>query len=378
MRVLHLGKYYAPQRGGIERHVQDLAEWQVAHGLDVDVLVHQPATRWRSTQETLAGVRVRRVGCVAAPLYTPLCPAMPLQLAKFLADGQTDVLHLHMPNPSCFFALTSARARRVPWIVHWHADVPSDSPDWRMRAAYRAYRPFEHALLARAHTIIATSARYLDASAALAPWRAKVRVIALGIDAQADLHGSAPAWPVTTGMRVLAVGRLSHYKGFATLLAALAQVPTACLLLIGNGEESAGLRRLADAHGVSDRVAFVGEVDDASLQAAYAAADVFVLPSLERSEAFGLVLLEAMRAGRAVIASDIAGSGVGHVVAGQETGLLVPPGEIDALAQALHRLHDEPDLRSRLGKAGRERWQAAFTLQRSARSVLDLYLRALD
>src|SRR5690606_21075079 len=112
-------------------------------------------------------------------------------------------------------------------------------------------------------------------------------------------------------------------------------------------------------------------------RAAYAAADVFVLPSLDRSEAFGLVLLEAMRDGVPVVASDIRGSAVGHVVIDGATGLLVPPGDVSALAFAVARLGSDPALRSRLGAAGRERWRDAFTLERSARSVLDLYLEVL-
>ena len=72
MRVLHVGKYYAPQRGGIERHLQDLAEWFVDHGDAVSALVHRAPGHWRSTRESLHGVDLRRVGCLAAPLYTPV------------------------------------------------------------------------------------------------------------------------------------------------------------------------------------------------------------------------------------------------------------------------------------------------------------------
>ncbi len=377
MRILHVGKYYAPVRGGIERYTQALAEWCVVRGDAVAALVHQPAGTWRSARQVLHGVEVYRAGCIAAPLYTPLSPGFPLVLARVLREFRPRVLHLHFPNPSCFAALASPAARRLPWVVHWHADVPPDSRDWRLRSAYRGYRPFEQAVLRRARAIIATSLPYSEASVALARWREKVRVIPLGI---ADLANAVPAadpWPARTGLRLLAVGRLSPYKGFDVLIEALARIETATLLLVGHGECERALRALAHARGVGARITFAGDLDDAGLDAAYAAADLFVLPSLDRSEAFGLVLLEAMRAGRAVVASAIAGSGVGAVVVDGTTGLLVAPGDAGAIARAIERLAD-PVLRTRLGAAGRDRWAANFTLAASAAAVHATYRAVLD
>lgn len=376
MRILHIGKYYAPQRGGIERHTQDIAEWFVRDGATIGALVHQPPGQWRTTHETLNGVDVYRVGCPIAPLYAPISPTFPLQLSRMLNVLKPDVLHLHLPNPSCFAALANRRARALPWIVHWHADVSPEVPDWRLRAAYRLYRPFEQAVLRHAHSIIVTSASYLEASTALRAWREKVRVIPLGIAGVTESSATAPRWPFSGALRLLAVGRLSHYKGFEVLIAALTRLPDAGMVLIGHGEEAERLRAAASRHGVQDRISFIPQMDDGALQAAYAAADLFVLPSLDRSEAFGLVLLEAMRAGLPVVASAIRGSGVGHVVEHERTGLLVPPGDAEALAGAIARLQADSGLRHSLGAAGRERWQREFTLQRSAQDLSALYREA--
>jgi len=375
MRILHLGKYYVPQRGGIERHTQALAEACVRAGDPVAVLVHRAPGHWRGTRELIAGVEVRRAGCIAAPVYTPLSPAYPFELARALREFAPDLLHLHLPNPSCFAALASPAARRLPWIVHWHADVPPDAPDWRLRLGYRVYRPFEQAVLARAASVIATSQAYFEASRALQPWRSKVRIVPLGIDAAPATAPRADLWPATDGVRLLAVGRLGRYKGFDVLVDALASTAHASLLLVGDGECARELRALARARGVDGRIAFAGDIDDATLEAAYAAADAFILPSLDRGEAFGLVLLEAMRAGLPVVASAIPGSGVGFVVADGESGLLAEPGDRVALAAALVRLRD-PALRARLGDAGRARWNALFTLDRSVRSVRAIYAAA--
>lgn len=372
MRILHIGKFYAPQRGGIERHVQDLAEWFATHGNRVGVLVHQPGGHWLSTVEDMAGVRVRRVGCLGNLLYAPISPGFPWQLGKALSEIEPDVLHLHLPGPSCFAALASARARRIPWVVHWHADVAPDMPDWRVRAAYRGYRPFEQALLRRADTIIATSSAYVAASSALRPWQAKVRVIPLGIGPSVNTEAPAPAWPKSDGLRVLSVGRLSHYKGHAVLLRALAKVPDASLILIGHGEENARLQALVRELDLGDRVHMAGEVNDAELAAAYRGADVFALPSLDRSEAFGVVALEAMRAGLPVIASAIPGSGLGEVVEDGKTGMLVPPGDVNALVAAIERMRDS-NSRNTYGSAGKVRWESSFSLDASARQVQTVY-----
>jgi glycosyltransferase involved in cell wall biosynthesis len=223
--------------------------------------------------------------------------------------------------------------------------------------------------------VIATSANYLNASSALAQWRDKVRVIPLGIaphESANDPHATSGRWHAGA-LRVLAVGRLSYYKGFDVLLDALADVPEAELVLVGDGDGKAHLQARAVECGIASRVHFAGSVDDATLHALYANADVLCLPSIDRSEAFGLVLLEAMRAALPVVASDLRGSGVTYVVRDGETGLLVPPGDADTLTAALRRLGQDSALRQRLGAAGRQRWLSEFTLERAAQRTLTLY-----
>jgi glycosyltransferase involved in cell wall biosynthesis len=372
MRILHLGKYYAPERGGIESYTRALCEWTAARGHAVAALVHQRPRTWRTTRETIGGVEVRRVACIGAPVYTPLSPTFPIELSRALGDFEPDLLHLHLPNPSCFSVLTSARARRLPWIVHWHSDIPPDAPDWRLRFGYRAYRPFEQALLKKARAVVATSQAYLDASTALAPWRDKATVIPLGVSEVEQPPAQSDLWPSGSGLSLLAVGRLSHYKGFDVLIDALARTIETRLLLIGEGECADDLRKRAAERNVAERIRFAGALDEETLLAAYAAADTLVLPSLNRGEAFGLVLLEAMRARRPVIASAIPGSGIGEVVVDGGTGILVPPGDADALAAAIVRMNDA-GMRQRLGNGGRQRWESLFTLERSAQRWLALY-----
>jgi glycosyltransferase involved in cell wall biosynthesis len=325
--------------------------------------------------QTIDRVDVTLTRCYGQVVHAPISPSFPFALQKSIRRFKPDLVHLHVPNTSAFWALLSPAARRIPWIIHWHADVPLDAARARLRFAYRVYRPWEQALLTRARSVIATSRAYCDASAALAPWNEKVAVIPLGLGKETTASAAAlqsMSWPAQ-GLRVLAVGRLSYYKGFDVLLRAIASVPEVQLVLVGSGECDASLRKIAADLGIEKRVWFAGRVNDDDLAAAYATADVLCLPSTERSEAFGLVLLEAMRARLPTIASAIPGSGVSTVVADGETGLLVPPGDAEALAQALRRMAGDPDLRKRLGSAGERRWRANFTLERVADQTLALY-----
>jgi len=386
MRVLHIGKFFPPHPGGIERTSADLAAALAERGVRSAVLAHaEPGTR-RSARFRRGEVEVTLAGCFGRWLYAPVSPAFPVLLRRTIGQFRPDLLHLHVPNTSAFWALMLPSARRIPWVVHWHADIPLDSRRRALRAAYRLYRPWEQALLGRARAVIATSAAYLESSAALARWHDKTHVIPLGLPAlSAEVKNAANRtniqWPAA-GARVLAVGRLSYFKGFDVLLRALAQVPDAGLVLVGDGECRDELHRLAGELGVAARVRFAGRVDqdeagEAMLAATCATADMFCLPSTERAESFGLVLLEAMRTSLPVVASAIPGSGVGHVLDGGAAGLLVPPGDVANLAAAIRRLAADAPLRRRLGDAGHQRWRKEFTLDASAEKTLALYRRVL-
>jgi glycosyltransferase involved in cell wall biosynthesis len=374
LRILHLGKFYPPHAGGMERHLADLAAAQRADGHDVAALVHASPGVDTAARREDRGVQVHAVPCHGQLMFAPLSPSWPLRLRTLLREFRPELLHVHVPNPSAFWLFASLQAARLPWVVHWHADIPDDVQHRGLRLAYPVYRRFEHALNRRAAAIVATSQAYLDASRALQAHRAKTRVIGLGLDdaPQPEPPATPLAWPAP-GLKLLAVGRLSYYKGFDVLLDALARCPGVSLLLIGEGEQRARLQSLAQQLDIAARVRFAGHATDAELEAAYRDCDLFCLPSIDRAEAFGIVLLEAMRAARAVLASDIPGSGVGWVVQAERTGELVPPRDVAALATALERLRDAPDLRARYGAAGRARWEQCFRIDAVTRQWTALY-----
>ncbi|WP_200280786.1 glycosyltransferase [Rhabdochromatium marinum] len=385
MRVLHIGKYYPPVAGGVERLLADLGEALERRGVRVAALVHQNsrglAGRRPAPDEWPAVFRAPTFGQF---LYAPLSPGFPLWLNRVIKEFKPDLLHLHVPNTSVFAALAIPRARRLPWVIHWHADVGGMPLDRRLALAYRLYRPLEQRLLRRSRAVIATSEPYLQASEALRPWRERCVAIPLGLDTrrltrpdEAACARAARLWG-GDGLRVLAVGRLTYYKGHDVLIDALTRVPEARLVIAGSGEGQARLRAQIARLGLEQRVTLTGFVPDDQLSALMASCDLLCLPSLERTEAFGLVLLEAMFFGKPVVVSDIPGSGTGWVVRQARNGVLTTPGDAVSVAEAIARLHASPEQRWDLGEAGRTALSKLFDIDQTAVQVEALYARVLS
>jgi rhamnosyl/mannosyltransferase len=347
-RVLHLGKYYVPERGGIETVLEALCRGTTA-ALDSRALVMH--TEPRTVHEAVDGVLVTRVasfGRVGAVSLTP-------SLAFWLSRASADVVVLHEPNPMALVACTLAPPD-VPLVVWFHSEVVR--PRWRYRLFYE---PFLNRVLARAACIVVSAPPMQDVPA-LARHRDKVTVLPFGLDPAGYPVQPLPAPRTGQLPTVLFVGRLVAYKGVDVLLRAMVDVP-ASLVLVGDGPLRQSLEQLARDLGIDDRITFAGRVSDADRLAWFGRADVVALPSVSRQEAFGMVQVEAMLTGRPVVSTSLP-TGVPWVNQHGESGLVVPPGDSAALAGALRLLFGDPDLRARLGEGGRARANRLFTAER--------------
>lgn len=366
MRVLHIYKDYPPVVGGIENHLRLLAEGQARRGLDVTVLVTSPG---RSTTVTVENdVRVIRAARWATVSSAPLS----VELFRWMRRLTADVTHLHFPYPIGELALLTLGRRRTT-ILTYHSDII------RQRWLGRAYRPFLWRLLHRVDRIIATSPQYVQSSRYLRAVADKCTVVPLAIDPrpflQVDPQQVAEVRRRFGEPLLLFVGRLRYYKGLEYLLQAMRQID-ATLLVIGSGPMATAWQHRARDGVPAGRVHFLGDVPDAALPAYYAAADVFVLPASHRSEAYGLVQLEAMAAGTPVVSTEV-GTGTSFVNRDGETGFVVPARDPQALAQAIQRLLADEHLRRTMGERGRERVLSEFTVDRMVERVLQVYREVL-
>lgn len=384
MKVLHIGKYFPPYAGGMETYLRDLMMAQARQGIATSALVHQSDISLTSQKEVYqAGdqlLPVSRAAVWARLLFTPISPTLPFLLNRLIKERQPDILHLHMPNVSAFWALLLPRARRIPWVVHWHADVLASTHNRGLRIFYTLYRPFERAILRHCKAIVASSPPYLASSLPLYNYRGKCHVVPLGLDpaiassTKPQQSSQGPESP----LRVLAIGRLTYYKGFQYLIQAAVECENTEIHLVGTGDQEMKLKALTHELKLEHRVTFHGHLTDEQLADQFTVSDCLCLPSIERTEAFGIVLLEAMRYGKPTIISNVPGSGMGWVVDDGATGLHVPPEDSGALAVSLRYLQQNRAKILLLGENGRQKFDRQFSIEKSAAGVSGLYQVVLD
>lgn len=359
--VLHLGKFYPPYRGGIESHLHALCR-ELTKSITVNVIVASE-TRRRHESE-VEGVKVRRLPRLLSLSATPFCPTIVREIRRTDAD----IVHLHLPNPLAALAyLASGHQGRL--VITWHSDIV------RQKTIAKLLRPLDDAILSRASALIASSPNYVDSSPILSRNRDRCRVIPFGIDGDGfrprDAETAAKIRKRYGPRIVLAVGRLVYYKGFEYLIRAMAAVQ-GHLLLVGEGPLQKKLERLAFDAGAMDRITFLGRVSQEEMAGYYHAADVFTMPSIARSEAFGIAQLEAMVCGKPVVNTWLK-SGVPFVSIDGETGITVAPADAGQLAAAINRLLGDPDLRARLGAAAARRARDHFSVAVMVARTLELY-----
>lgn len=362
MKILHVYKDFDPPvKGGVEGHIAMMCRYQRSWA-EVEVLVCGGG-RLRARREFRNGTPVTAAAEWTRLMGAPVAPGFP----GLIRRAGADVVVAHSPNPTgeigCLLAGIMSRT-----VVRYHSDVVRQA--WAMRG----YGPVFRAFLRRAAVILPTSQAYLDTS----PWLQEVRdrcvVVPLGIETEAFEH---PDPERVAALRrafgdpfVLFAGRHRYYKGLPVLIRAAARIPAA-VVIAGDGPEREPAMALAAALGLKNTF-FPGALSHEELKAHYHACAVLAFPSVARSEAFGLTILEAHACGRPVVATRL-GTGVEWANLDGVTGLNVPPGDEVALAEALNRLLGDAALREQMGAAARQRVCREFHVSRAARMAFAVY-----
>ncbi len=370
MKVLQVYKdYYPPVKGGIEGHINLLSMGLKKRGVQIEVLVSN--TRNALEKIKVDGIPVTKVPQIGRFASAPLNATFPFWLREL--GRNVDIIHFHFPNPTAeISSLLPGFSRSV--VVTYHSDIVKQK---RLR---EVYSPFLTRFLKRSQAIIATSRNYVHSSKVLSQFESKCRVIPLGIDIAKFDRRTGDNEKIRSirekfSPSILFIGRFRYYKGLHVMIDAMHKID-ASLLLIGTGPLDSNLRRQVAEAGLERKIHFLGELPDSEMIAYLHACDIFVLPSILRSEAFGIVQLEAMACGKPVICTEV-NTGTSFVNRHRETGLVVRAGDPDALAQAANYLLAHPSICAKFGRAGRQRVMACFSVDRMADSVVTLYRQVL-
>ncbi len=377
MKVLQVNKLYYPEVGGIEKTLQQVSEG-LNGSVDLKVLVCQK--KGAKAQEQVNGVWVYRAGSLGVLASVPISFPFLWKLRQLSKD--MDIVHFHMPFPlGDLGCLLSGYKGKV--VAYWHSDVVKQKR-WMV-----LYRPIMEAFLKRADIILVGAKGIAEGSDYLGPYLNKCRVVPFAVTNKVLKEGAR--YLEANGydreheaLHFLFVGRLVYYKGVSLLLEAMEQLlgqdgykKKIKLTIIGKGVLEEELKQKCRDAGMESQVEFLGQVSDEQLRACYETADVFVLPSTERSEAFGLVQLEAMAYGLPVINTNVK-SGVPEVSLHGRTGLTAEPNSASQLAEAMEWMLSHPQERIAMGEVARRRVEENFTEQVLIRNLQEIYKELLE
>ncbi len=365
LKILQLGKFY-PIQGGVEKVAYDLMEGLSEQNIRCDMMcaATQGAGRVIPVNEYANVICCHTWFKAAATMITP---QMIFSLGK--TCKQYDIIHVHHPDPMACLALwLSGYKGKV--ILHWHADIQ------KQRMLLRLYRPLQHWLLHRADRIVVTSPVYLAESPFLEGVRHKAICLPIGVKAMqpepelvAKIKSRYPGRKI-----VFSLGRLVPYKGYYHLVEAAKYLSDDYVVLIGGtGILKDELEKEIKEFGLQNKVELLGHVSDEDLPAYYGACSVFCLSSVQRTEAFGIVQIEAMSCGKPIVATNIPQSGVSWVNAHGVSGLNVEPGKAKELARAIKEITMDEATYRKYASGAKSRYNELFTKEQMINNCIKIY-----
>ncbi|PZP50728.1 MAG: glycosyl transferase family 1 [Pseudopedobacter saltans] len=305
---------------------------------------------------------------------TYLSTSMIGQLKKI--KNQYDIIHIHHPDPmACLALYLSGYKGKV--ICHWHSDIV------RQKTILKFYKPLQTWMLKRASFIVGTSPIYLDYSPFLQPFKEKLRLVPIGIPPVDKITKEQTIQKIKSlakGRKIVySLGRLIYYKGYQYLIEAAQYLnEDICVIIGGKGPLKEEFEQSIAKFGLNDKVFLMGRIEDEDLSSYFSSCDLFCLPSTERSEAFGIVQVEAMAYAKPLVATKIEGSGVSWVNEENVSGLNVKIEDAKDLASKINEILECPELTDKFGQGALKRYEDNFTQEKMVKLILPLYEQALN
>jgi glycosyltransferase involved in cell wall biosynthesis len=364
MKILQINKLYYPWLGGVETHVKELAE-ELVKDKQIQLKVLCCNTEFKTSKEIINNIEVIKAASLGIFFSLPIS----FSFFEFLRTERADILHFHLPNPLAVLAYLLVKPKGKV-IITWHSDIV------RQKWVLFFYKPFLNLFLKKADKIIATSENMLESSPFLQEHKAKTTIIPLGLDLERyqktdQIKKLATEIQQKQNRFILFVGRLVYYKGVDVLLKALKGTDVK-LIVIGEGELEKKLKNYAKENLIVDQICFLGPQPFENLLAYYYACDFLVLPSVSRSEAFGIVQLEAMTCARPVVSTRL-GTGVEYVNQDGVTGFTVAPKNANELQKAILKLWDDAELGQKMGQAAYDRVKKEFGKEKMITRIKKVY-----
>lgn len=372
MKIWQVVPYYPPHVGGMEYYVERLSEELAARGHDVSVFTSSN----NKTQEayTRNGVKIRTLKIMTKIYNNPISPTL---LTQLMNQEKPDIIHTHQyPIFYSDTAAVVAWTRKIPLIVHVHVISDAKSPISGF-ISDKYYSSLGLRTLTTANTIIVPSKAYKTKLSNMHINPNKLQVIPYGIDTKKFQNNNGEAFKAKYGLQgskiILSVGRLNYQKGFQYLIKAmptvLKQIPNVKLVIVGEGEQLSYLRQLTKSLSLEKSIVFTGAITQTEIPHAYAAADIFVLPSL--FESFGISLVEAQASGKPVIATRVGGAP--ETLIDGQTGFLIDSRDSNKLSISILRLLSDNDLAHKMGINGLEFVQDKFGIQNIVEKIISSY-----
>ena len=374
MKVTEIGKYYPPYKGGIESHIYSISNNLKKWVSKIKVLVFN--TSLFSKEEKEGNLTVKRCGKIFEIASTPFSFTMFFEILK----DNSDIIHIHAPNPSVNFYYNLAmkfRKKTHRLFISHHSDIVAQ------KISYMMYKPMLKKLYRQADKIIVATKDHVTYSDILPEFIDKIEVIPYGIDPDQFKPSKKILSRVNKTNEflenkkiILFTGRLVYYKGVSFLIEAFNELKRddIALVILGNGPYFSTLKAQA-MH--NENIIFIPEADDEQLRVFLNACSVFVLPSIEKSEAFGIVQLEAMACGKPVISTKL-DSGARSVNIDGVTGIQVEPKDSEQLKEALAKLLNNPKMLQDYGKNAIEHINEHYSSEKCSRKLFDLYKTDLE
>lgn len=360
IKITHVARYAKPHKGGIESFIEMFNSCIKNDNCNIEVLCCSNSNK--STIEN--GIFYNRTKY----FFEFAANTFSLEFIYKLHKVNTDVIVYHMPFIFAVIAHFIARPKYKKMIICYHSDIIGY--DKIMKPFWKIYNNF----LEKANIIHVQSPQMLENSM-IKIFKDKAVVIPYLIDSNShfDTNTVKEIREKYKNKKILfAIGRHVKYKGFEYLLEAMKSVENAVLLLGGTGPLSDKFEDYILSNNLKDKVKLLGKIADNELENYYEACDIFVLPSILKSETFAVVQLEAMKHSKPVINTNL-DTGVNYVSINNETGLTVEPKNSKELALAINKLLNDDNLRKILGQNAQKRVENVFNLLKFKSKIKKLY-----